>query len=141
MVSPSTSQVLSLLRGPPPSGAHLHNHRSDLRGHLGRTPTSQSWEEPRASLCTDSPGKHQSLDRPPYTHAPVTIPPLRLWSPRRTGLPVGLEPHSPRPWASHSIQHTGEIQGMTSGESWKLLYGVSHPSSPCMSIIFNFIVV
>ena len=123
------------------SEAHLHTHPSDLRGHQGGTPTSQSWEEPRASLCTDSPGKHPRLDRPLCIHVPVTVTPLRLWSPRRRGLPVGLEPRSPWPWAPHSIQHISEIQGMTSGESWKLLYGVGHPSGPCMSIVFNFIVV
>lgn len=56
-------------------------------------------------------GSPLNLGRPPWAHPLGTVTPLRLWSPRRTGLTAGPESYSPWPCASHSTWH------IESGES------------------------
>lgn len=51
-------------------------------------------------------GSPLSLGRPPWAHPLGTVTPLRLWSPRRTGLTTGPESYSRWPCASHSTWHT-----------------------------------
>lgn len=65
--------------------AHLHVHPSDLLGHQGRAPKSQSWKEPQASLCMNSAcrGDAPDSDRATCAHLWDTVTHPGLWSPRR----------------------------------------------------------
>lgn len=90
----SPNPFLSKRPVPLSPGAHLHAHPSDLLGHRDRVPPNHG-KEP--SLFTNSPWRTPlSLVKPSCTHSWGTITHLELWTPRRTGLSIGLEPPSLR---------------------------------------------